>query len=340
MQTISISTVTPVYAGRDYLEELVARLKKVRESWHTSQAPMILTEAIFVNDASKDGSLEVLYKLAEENPWVKVINLSRNFGQHQATAAGVLHSSGDWIVTLDEDLQHDPVYMELLLKNGVESRLDVLYANPEQNVHDSVFRDWSSKAFKTVISYCTDNPHVKEFNSFRLIRGSIARAAASVCSHGTYFDVALCWFSNSISSLSLPLKDLRFVENGKSGYTVRKLFSHARRMIVSSDVKVVRLGATIGFLAMSVSFLLAAFVLLSKLANPDAIPVQGWASLFLGVLFFNGLLAVLVGIVLEYLSVILLHIQGKPTFFTVDRLADKLLLEYFRRMDNNDHPPQ
>jgi polyisoprenyl-phosphate glycosyltransferase len=339
MKKIAISTVTPVYAGREYILELVSKIEGIRNQWDESGAPLMLTEAIFVNDASQDGSLELLYGIGKDKPWIKIINLSRNFGQHQATAAGVLHSSGDWIVTLDEDLQHDPQFIETLLKKAVTSSLDVVYANPEQSVHESAVRDWSSKAFKAAVSFSTGNKYVRDFNSFRLIRGAIARAAASVCSHGTYFDIALCWFSKSISSILLPLKDLRYVESGSSGYTIRKLFSHARRMIVSSDVKVVRLGATIGFFAMSFSFLVALVVLIGKLVNPSFFPVQGWASLFLGVLFFNGLLAILIGIVLEYLSVILLHIQGKPTFFTVDRLSDDILLKYFSEGDGNVDSP-
>jgi polyisoprenyl-phosphate glycosyltransferase len=336
MNTVSISTVTPVYAGKDFLLDLITRIEQVREKWRNSQSPLELTEAIFVNDASTDGSLEVLYEIQKEKTWVKVINLSRNFGQHQATVAGILHSSGNWIVTLDEDLQHDPSFIETMLEYAVNSELDIVYATPEESVHESLLRDWTSKTFKGLISYVTGNRHVREFNSYRLIRGAIGRASSSVCSHGTYFDVALCWFTNHVSSIKLPLKDVRFVESGKSGYTMRKLFSHARSMIVSSQTKVVRLGAAFGFIAMLVALTLGSKVLFDKLIDPASIPVQGWASLFLALLFFSGLLAVLLGVVLEYISVILLHIQGKPTFFVVDRQSDRILFNYYKDRKIND----
>lgn len=330
MTTVSISTVTPVYMGKEYLHDLIHQIEQLRNDWRISQSPMQLNEAIFVNDSSIDGSLDILYEIQKTRHWVRIVNLSRNFGQHQATIAGILHSSGDWIVTLDEDLQHEPAYIDTLLEAAVKSELDIIYANPEEAVHESRLRDWTSRAFKKLVSYLTDNRHVREFNSFRLIRGNIARASGSVCSHGTYFDIALCWFTDRISVLNLPLKDRRFVESGKSGYTIRKLLSHSKRLMISSQTKVVRLGAVIGFSAILFALALAVKTLFEKFIIPESIPVQGWTSLFLAILFFSGLLAVLLGIVLEYISVILLHIQGKPTFFAVDRRSDHILRDYYR----------
>lgn len=337
MDTVSVTTVTPVYSGKEFLSELIAKIEQIRDKWSNSQSSLELSEAIFVNDSSVDGSLDLLYEIQKTKPWIKVVNLSRNFGQHQATIAGILHTSGDWVVTLDEDLQHDPIFIDTLLESAVKNELDIIYANPEHGVHDNFVRDRTSKTFKRIISFVTGNQHVRDFNSFRLIRGTVARASASVCSHGTYFDIALCWFTDRISSIRLPLKDVRFVESGKSGYTMRKLFSHARRLIMSSEAKVVRLGGAIGFISIFLALLLGIKIFFDKLVNPESVPVQGWTSLFLALLFFSGLLTVLVGIILEYISVIMLHIQGKPTFFVVDRLSDKILLDYYNSRARNDH---
>jgi hypothetical protein len=94
-------------------------------------------------------------------------------------------------------------------------------------------------------------------------------------------------------------------------------------------VKVIRLGASIGLLAVLVSLIFSFRTLFLKLLDPGSIPVQGWTSLFLVSLFFGGLLALMLGIALEYISVILLHIQGKPTFFTIDRFSDQTLRSYY-----------
>ena len=329
MQKIRLTTVTPVYSGEKFLPELIGRLEHLRSEWQTSEAPVELVEAIFVNDASQDDSLKVLYELQETMSWLRVINLSRNYGQHQATVAGILHSSGDWVATLDEDLQHDPFLIEQLLAHAVSSAGDIVYANAEAGAHRNIFRDQSSALFKRLVALLTGNRHIGKFNSFRLVRAPIARAASSICSHGTYFDIALCWFTDRVEAVQLPLKDTRFIDSGKSGYTFRKLLSHAKRMVVSSEVKVVRLGAGIGLAALLVALLLAIRTLGIKLIDPGAIPVQGWTSLFLVSLFFGGLLALMMGVMLEYISVILLHIQGKPTFFTIDRRLDEQLRLYF-----------
>jgi glycosyltransferase involved in cell wall biosynthesis len=335
-QSIKLTTVTPVYAGKEYLSELVARLDELRKEWAASGAPFELAESIFVNDSSADGSLDLLVDLANQYPWLRVVNLSKNFGQHPATIAGVLHASGDWIVTLDEDLQHDPAHIESMLKTATRHGADIIYAKPEGSVHQKSFRDWTSRNFKRFIAYVTGNPHVTSFNSFRLMRGMIARAAASVCSHETYFDNALCWFTTRVDTIPVPMKDMRFIESGKSGYTLRKLLSHSRRMIISSDTKILRIGAIFGFVVMLLSIIVGGNIIIQKLVNPESIVVTGWTSLAVTLLFFGGFLSFLVGIALEYITAIMLHFQGKPTFFVVDRSSDNILMKYFSSMQSND----
>jgi hypothetical protein len=101
-------------------------------------------------------------------------------------------------------------------------------------------------------------------------------------------------------------------------------------LIMSSEAKVARIGAGIGLLAIALSILISAKVFVEKLVSPDSITVEGWTSLILTLLFSSGLLAILLSIVLEYISMIVLHIQGKPTFFVVNRDRDQLLLDYFK----------
>ena len=295
MSKISLATVTPVYSGKDFLPELVSKIELLRNKWAEDDAPVELVEAIFVNDSSADGSYAILQELSESKKWLRVINLSRNFGQHQATVAGILHSSADWVVTLDEDLQHKPEYIDKMLVCAASSEHDVVYASAEGGAHGNTYRDKSSRLFKKAVSLITGNSHIDKFNSFRLIRGPIARAASSICSHGPYFDVALCWFTDRVESVELPLRDVRFIKSRDSGYTFRKLLSHAKRMIVSSEVKVIRLGASIGLLAVLVSLIFSFRTLFLKLLDPGSIPVQGWTSLFLVSLFFGGLLALMLG---------------------------------------------
>lgn len=324
-EKIYLSTVTPVYRGAEYLRELVTELELVRSALSGEQGPLELIEAIFVDDGAVDDSAEVLRELQANRPWLRSIHLSRNFGQHPATVAGILHSSGDWVATLDEDLQHHPKHLLPMVLHAAAHHDDIVYANAPTAVHRSMFRNVSSRFYKLVMSWLAGNPSIRKFSSFRVIRGSIARAAASVSTHDSYFDVVVTWFTNRIASLDFPLVDIRSVQAGASGYGWRPLLRHARRMLVSSEIKLVRLGGVIGVLALLLSIVLAVATLILKVFYPEQIEVRGWASLFLALTFFGGLISLLVGIVLEYLTILLIHVEGKPAFFVVDRSKDLLL---------------
>ena len=333
MDKISISTVTPVYRGAETLKKLVSEIQLYREFLQESQGPLRLTESIFVDDGSQDNSNEVLKEIQKEYPWVKVITLSRNFGQHPATVAGVLHSSGDWIVTLDEDLQHDPKYIHQMLNKAVTDQLDIVYANSVDSIHGSFFRDKSSKLIKSMLGKITGNDSVPFFNSFRVIRGSIARVASAVSIDQTYFDVALSWFTLRVGVIYIPLKDLRYIETKKSGYSIRSLFSHARKLIQSSNVKIVRIGLVLGFTVMIIGLAATVFILIEKLFHPELINSQGWTSLIITILLLGGLNLFLVGLTLENISVLMMQTHGKPKFFEVDRQSDKVLSDWF--LNNN-----
>ena len=255
-------------------------------------------------------------------PRVSVMRLSRNFGQHPATIVGILHSSGDWVVTMDEDLQHRPEVIKLLLRKAVTGHDDIVYAKPASAVHEAAIRDWTSRSFKRVMQWLTDNPNLSSFNSFRLIRGPVARAAASVCSHDTYLDITLGWFTQSIGVLNVEMKDERYIQTKRSGYSLRSLLSHGWRMIFSSQIKLLRIGSILGLSAMLFSVVAAAYFLIVRIFYPMDIGVQGWTSLFLAITFFGGLSAFMLGIALQYLSSMILRAHGKPTFFTIDRSGD------------------
>jgi glycosyltransferase involved in cell wall biosynthesis len=190
MSPVSISIIVPVYSGSKYLVLLLQELEALRLRWDGEQAPMRLVEVILVDDAAVDESPAIIDRLAAEKRWVTALHLSRNFGQHPATIAGILHSAGDWVVTLDEDLQHPPSQIEALLRQAVRSGSDVVYAKPEGAVHEKYSRDLASRLYKRMIVLFSGNRNVPLFNSFRLIRGTVARAASSVCGHDTYFDIA------------------------------------------------------------------------------------------------------------------------------------------------------
>lgn len=330
---ISVSVVVPVYAGEKYLRDLVEKIAAVREELRRSAVPINLQEIVFVDDSAIDGSAAILDQIVLEQSWVKVIHLARNFGQHAATIAGILGTTGDWVVTMDEDLQHPPARIPDLLRKVAETQCDIVYASATSGVHRSLMRDLSSRAYKRMMEWLTGNPNLRYVNSFRLIRGSIARGAANACPNDIYFDVMLSWFTNRIKPVLMDLRDERFITTGSSGYNLRSLMSHARRMLASSQVKMLRLGAASGMLVLLLSLVAAVGLSLVKIFAPNEIAVQGWASQVLVTTFFGGLCAFMIGIALEYISIMLVRSHGKPLFFAVDRSSDAELKSHFGEIE-------
>ncbi len=337
MTYISISTVTPVYNGANYLKDLIQELEEFKTYLIESDVQIRLVESIFVVDECIDNSREVLQEARQNREWVNVIELSKNFGQHPATIAGILHSSGDWVVTLDEDLQHRPKYIIQLLEEVVKENSDICYADGKDRVHSSVMRDKLARYFKRIISYLLNNKSIPYFNSFRLLRGDIARAASAICRHETYLDIALSWFTQRVSNTTIDMTDIRNQESeGKSGYSFMGLVRHSKRMIMSSKVKLLRIGIIIGVLAFIASIVYAAYALYSSLIYPQSVEIRGWTSTILITLFFGGLTCLLLGFSLESLSELSLSHNGKPTFFVVDRSKDQQLKQALNKLSDAD----
>ena len=329
---VSVSIIVPVYSGKDYLKKLVDSISKVRNEWRLNNYPLEILELIFVDDDSKDGSKEVLEKL-QGNDWISTITLSKNYGQHPATVAGISHSSGDWIVTMDEDLQHNPEEIIKMLKKCIEDGSDILYVKSEKAVHQSYFRDLTSKYYKKLVQKLTGNKNISNFNSFRLIRGSIGRNAAAVVGHESYLDVVLSWFSDKISIYKTILEDQRYIETGESGYNLSRLLSHARRMLMTSDAKLLRGASYLGFTVFTFCILLSCYFILKKMIEPESILIAGWASQVVINLTTISIVLIILGVVAEYLSILIQESNGKPAYSTVNRDKDRLIEEFLEGLE-------
>ncbi|WP_282946388.1 MULTISPECIES: glycosyltransferase [unclassified Sphingopyxis] len=325
---VSVSIVVPVYSGEAYLGRLVEEIAKLKTQWAEQNAPIMLAEAILVDDSAIDGSPSLIDRIADEYDWVVPLHLSRNYGQHPATAAGILHSVGNWVVTMDEDLQHPPGKIPDLLARAVAESADVVYAKPTAAVHKSAIRDFSSTGIKRLLGWLTGSKHVRMINSFRLIRGEIARSVSSVAIHDTYFDIELGFFTQRIVSEPMDLVDERYVATGKSGYNFRSLISHAQRMIFSSNLRILRFMTLAGAITVGFALLMAAGLAISKLIWPGLVTVRGWSSLMVAILFFSGMNIGLIGVALQYLSTLVLRAHGRPTFFVIDRSRDTHLAAF------------
>ena len=332
--TITVSTVTPVYSGEEYLVDLVEKIADLRNKWARSDSPLVLTETILVDDGSIDNSAQVIAELSAQYSWVSTITMSRNFGQHSATVAGICHSCSDWVVTLDEDLQHLPADIETLFKAQVKNQADVVYAAPIDASHGNSWRDSSSKLVKKILAGISKTPQIKIFNSFRLVRGSIARAAASSSSSQTYLDVAISWFTKRAVTAQLKLIDDRYIGGNQSGYNFGRLVSHARKLMVSSSFDIASKVMLVGVVTILFSAFIGITALVTKIVAPDSIQLIGWTSLIFVISLLGGVIILLLCIILEYVGILVSNQLGKPTFFTCDRSSDHLLRDWYQKPDS------
>ncbi len=331
----NLSIIIPVYSGERFLIELFNRISLLRDELISEDAPLQITELIFVDDSSIDNSEIILTEISHSNLWVSIITLSTNFGQHAATMAGILHSTGTWVVTLDEDLQHPPEFIVLLLKEAISKKLDVVYANPIKGPHGHWFRDYSSKYFKKFMVVLTGEKSIPLFNSFRLIRGDVARCVSSFSSNDTYFDVGISWVTKRVGGLDLELKEMRIGQDQKSGYSFLKLSSHARKLIFSSKLNISRVIAVLSMIVFVLSLAFGLLIYLRELNNPGLYGLKGWPSLMITILVLGSVSIVLLTVVLEYISKIAIKMQGRPIFNVITRNDSKELTEYLNKKYGN-----
>jgi glycosyltransferase involved in cell wall biosynthesis len=304
---------------------------QLKSSWSAQNAPVQLAEAIFVLDDPADHSPDLLGALASQHEWLRIITLSRCFGQHPATLAGILHSDSDWVVTVDEGLSLNPKMIHQLFQRVAETSCDIVYAHPQPTTRRPFQHTVIAKLSRHILRFLTDNPSVVKFHSFRLIRGPVARAASSVCSHDTYFDVALSWFSRRIALERIDIVELPNPADRRRLYSFLSLIRNARRIVISAQVKSLRVAILAGALGLGFSVIYGTYVVVRQLAWGVAPPVAGWSSLMVVSLFFGGIITLMIGILTELLSPVILHTQGKPVFFVIDRSSDPVLLPYFGR---------
>ncbi|MEP6981240.1 MAG: glycosyltransferase [Nakamurella sp.] len=314
----TISVVIPVYQGEHTLSDLMAEIIILTEDFRTPAGHVaVVTEVLPVYDNGPDGSAEVLRRLAGQYRVVRPVWLSRNFGQHPATLAGMASSGGDWIVTLDEDGQHDPAEIGRMLDTALAERAAVVYAKPTNAAPHGPVRNLASKTAKRLLGGSA-GANASDFQSYRLILGEVGRSVAAYAGSGVYLDVAMGWVAGRVATCPVRLRE----EGGRpSGYSLRTLTSHFWRMVLSSGTKGLRVVSGLGVVAAVIGVVLAMFLLIAKLSGAENIPA-GWPSLMAVFLLGAGAVLFSLGVIAEYIGVSVNMAMGKPPYLIVSDPAD------------------
>lgn len=314
-----VSVVIPVYQGEHCLPALLAEIAPLAVPGATpGGVRFVIDEVLLVHDCGPDDSPRVLQELARTYAFVRPVWLSRNFGQHAATLAGMASATGDWVVTLDEDGQHNPADIGHLLDAAVTENLQVVYGQAVNRPPHGWLRNVTSRMAKRLASSALGAGAAQHFGSLRLIDGEIARLLAAYCNHGVYLDVALSWIVHRVGTA--PVR-LRLEADRPSGYSWIRLLAHFWRMVLTSGTRALRFITLMGGGALILSLLLIIYALYAKATG--SVAIRGWTSLLIIISFFSGCILVALGVMAEYLAIGLGIAMGKPLYIIVRKPGHK-----------------
>ncbi|MDJ0396506.1 glycosyltransferase [Rhodococcus sp. G-MC3] len=318
----SVSVVVPVYRGERTVAALVEELTALTAPTITpGGAEFAVTEVVLVHDNGPDRSDTVLLELERRVEEVRAVWLSRNYGQDAATIAGMAAARGDWIVTMDEDGQHDPANIASFIDAALSERADLVYSSPTNTRPHGFLRNLTSRGAKIVLATVFAFPASTRFESYRLIRGDIGRQLAEVAANGAYLDVALTWVVGTTATVPVVL---RAEERDESGYNYRRLFSLFWKMVLCSGTRGLRVVSLLGVTLALLGVVMAAVIVYQALSGDNSDPA-GWASMIVVLLVCSGAILFSLGLIAEYLGVALHILAGKPLYLTVDAPAPSVI---------------
>ena len=308
-----MSVVIPVYQGQKTLPHLIRELAELTTTQRTPEGrEFTVSEVILVWDRGPGASDQTIRELSHKWDFVRPLWLSRNFGQHAATIAGMSSSGGEWIVTMDEDGQQDPRYIAGLIDCAYREQAQLVYGTPTNPVPHSWFRNTASKLTKKLFAQSLANGDFAEFNSYRLILGEIGRSVAAYTGAGVYLDVSLSWVV--ADSRQCPVV-ARSEGRPAANYSYRKLSSHFGRLIISSGTKPLFFVSALGVIFFIFGILAVAWILIGTLLGGELI--AGWASTFSALMIIGGTVLLSLGIVAQYVGAATNMSLGKPLYVVV-----------------------
>lgn len=299
-ESIGLSIVVPVYNGAQTIGPLVNELSVLN-------VPDGL-EIILVNDGSPDdNSAEVCRDIARSNPQVKFLDLSRNFGEHNAVMAGLNYCTGKATVIIDDDFQNPPSEITKLL-DKLNEGYDVVYTYYDKRKHPFL-RNLGSKFNNLVASILIRKPMDLYLSSFKAISRFVIDELVKYNGPYPYIDGLILRISRNYATV-LVQHHARL--QGKSGYTVRKLVSLWLNMFTNFSILPLRIATLLGFMFALIGLVGGTVFLIERLQNPD-LPA-GWASLIVSLFIISGVQLFAIGMVGEYLGRLFLKDSGNPQF--------------------------
>lgn len=307
-----ISIVVPCYNEEESIEifykETLKVLKSIKQTTY---------EFVFVNDGSKDRTLEIFKTLHKKDKNVKFISFSRNFGKEAAMLAGFDKASGDFVTTMDVDLQDPPELLVEMYRSIKEEGYDCVATRSKSRKSYSPLRKFFTKSFYKIINKMSDVEIVDGARDFRLMKRKMVKAITSM-REVNRFSKGLFGYAG-FKTKWIEYEDRDRVA-GSSKWSFMKLFKYALEGIISFSTAPLLYSVFIGLFFCLLAFIFVIVIIIKTLAFSD--PVSGWPSLACIILFVSGIQLFCTGIIGTYLSKIYLEAKDRPIYIVSETEED------------------
>lgn len=305
---MEISVISPVYGAPTLIKELVRQIESAVETFTADY------EIILVEDHSPDDSREIITDICRTDKKVKGVFLSRNFGQQYALNAGFDMSSGDYVVTLDCDLQNPPSQIPHLYYK-VREGYDIVFAS-RQNRPDSFFMTQGSRLFNRLMGFLTDTRQDESLAEFAIYRRKVVDAMSLMGDYRRYYPLMNQWVG--FKSTKLEVNHDERTDGKESSYTMRKRIELAVTTAVSFSTKSLRLIVYFGIMITLLAIVLAVFLVVKTIVT--GIDVSGWVTLFVSMWFIAGIMIMVMGIIAVYIGNIFDEVKKRPSYIIDEKL--------------------
>lgn len=307
LPTITYSIIVPMFNEEAVIEHTYERLKEVMGQTEESY------ELLFVNDGSKDRTVELVRMICEFDPHVRLIDFSRNFGHQIAITAGMDHAHGQAIVIIDADLQDPPeVILDMIVK--WKEGYEVVYGKRLKRKGETVFKKLTAMAFYRLLRSMTTVDIPIDTGDFRLIDRKVCDVLRGLKEKNRFVRGLISWIGFRQTSVEY-VREERFA--GETKYPLRKMLRFAMDGITSFSYKPLRIAGYLGFMLSLGSFIYLLIVVFQRLFTDTT--EAGWTSLMALSLLFNGIILILLGVMGEYIGRIYDESKGRPLYIVRDR---------------------
>lgn len=299
-----ITLVIPMYYEEKVANECYKRVKENLDKLENYEY-----EIIFVNDGSKDKTLEILEEISKKDENVKIISFSRNFGHQAAVTAGLQYVTGDCILIMDADLQDPPELIPDMLKLWEEGN-EVIYGQRKSREGESAFKLFTAKMFYKTLNALSDVEIPKDTGDFRLVDRKVVDTINSLPEHNKFLRGLFSWVGYKQTPFMYERKE-RFA--GDTKYPLKKMLKLASDGIISFSTKPLKLVGALGIISIVISVLLLIYALVSYIFNLNNLSA-GWTSIMVAITFFSGIQLMSIWIIAEYVGRIYDETKQRPQY--------------------------